>query len=84
MTLRSVSNLGPVTETGSSSSWENTAREQVASKPMPRIEAGFILCWLIARCTEMQMQRQISVVDCSWVYTYQNDTDIRFYRSEEN
>lgn len=66
--LRSVSKLGPVTEMGSSSSWEKTAREQVASKPMPRTEAGLILCWLMARCTEIQMQRQISVVDCSCRY----------------
>ena len=42
--LRSLSKLGPVTETGSSVSWEKTAREQVASKAMPRIVEGSMLC----------------------------------------
>ena len=49
MIFRSVSNLGPVTDTGSSVSWEKTASEQVASKPIPRIVEGSILLWLRAR-----------------------------------
>jgi predicted nucleic acid-binding protein len=64
--LSELSNLGPVTETGSSVSWVNTAREQVASKPMPRMECGSTLCWAIARWTDVQIQRQMSFVDCSY------------------
>ena len=57
--------FGPVTETGTSVSCVNTAREHVASKPIPRMLAGSMLFCLIALLTEEQIQRQISVVDCS-------------------
>ena len=63
--FRSLSKLGPVTETGSSVSCEKTAREQVASKAMPRIVLGSMLCWFRIRCTELQIHRHMSVVDCS-------------------
>lgn len=33
---------------------------------MPRMLLGLMLCWLMARWTEMQIARQMSVVDCSW------------------
>ena len=66
-TLQSLSKLGPVTETGSSVSWEKTAREQVASKAIPRIVPGLILCWFKIRCTEEQMHRHMSFVDCSYI-----------------
>lgn len=69
MTLRSLpsrlSNLGPVTACGSSESSLKTAREQVASKPMPRTELGSMLCWDKARWTDWLMHRQMLVVDCS-------------------
>jgi len=64
-----LSKWGAVTETGSSVSWVKTAREQVASKPMPRIEFESTLFWVTARRTEAQMLRQMSFVDCS----YNND-----------
>ena len=55
-----------MTDTGSSVSCVNTAREQVASKPMPRIVEASTLFWSIALCTELHMHLQISVVDCSY------------------
>ena len=64
--FRSLSNLGPVTDTGSSVSWEKTAREQVASKPIPRTVDGLMLCWFSARWTDEQIHRQMSFVDCSY------------------
>lgn len=47
MTFRSLPSLlksGPVTGTGSSVSWVKTAREHVASNPMPRTVEGSMLC----------------------------------------
>ncbi|KAL6901388.1 hypothetical protein GGI43DRAFT_404814 [Trichoderma evansii] len=68
MTLRSLPSLeksGPVTGIGSSVSLENTEREQVASKPMPLIWFGLTRDSCTTRRTHSQMQRQMSVVDCS-------------------
>lgn len=59
-------NLGPVTQTGSSVSELKTVSEQVASKPMPRIVLGSMLCCDMARWIEEQMHFQMLVVDCSW------------------
>ncbi len=61
----SLSKLGPVTDTGSSVSSEKTAREQVASKAMPLIVRGSMLCWFKIRWTEEQIHLQMSFVDCS-------------------
>jgi hypothetical protein len=60
-----LSNLGPVTLWGSPVSSLKTVSEQVASKPMPRTVSGSILCWFMARWTELQMHFQMSVTDCS-------------------
>lgn len=63
--FRSLSNLGPVTDIGSSVSREKTAREHVASNARPRMVDALMLCWFSIRWTEVQIQRQISFVDCS-------------------
>ena len=61
-----LSKFGPVTATGSSVSSLNTAKEHVASNPMPRMLLGSTFCSESARCTEEQMHFQMLVVDCSY------------------
>ena len=69
ITLRSspeaLVNEGPVTETGAAVSWVKTAREQVASKPMPLTVVGSMAEVARMRRTQAQMQFQMFVVDCS-------------------
>jgi len=55
-------------ETGSLLTLEKTDNEHVASKPIPLIDSGATLFWSMARWTQRQMQRQMSVVDCSYVF----------------
>lgn len=54
-----------MTETSESFSVEKTAKEHVASNAIPRIIDGGVLLSERARFTAEQMQRQMSVVDCS-------------------
>lgn len=53
-------------ETGSSLTFEKTDSEHVASNPIPLTDSGSTLFSLMARWTQRQMQRQISLVDCSY------------------
>ena len=70
MTLRSelsaLEKCGWVTETGWLVSDVKTAREQVASKPMPFTEVGGMREVVRMDRTQCVMARQMSVVDCSW------------------
>ena len=61
-----MSNVDPVTETGSSVLLEKTVKEQVASKPIPRINEGEMFLVERARRTAVQMHCQMFGVDCSW------------------
>ena len=60
-----LSKCGLVTETGSSVLCEKTAREHVASKPIPLINLGSIRLSERHCLTDLQIARHISVVDCS-------------------
>ena len=51
---------------GASVSCARTAREQVASKPMPLMESGGAEERVRMRRMQVLMARQMSVVDCSW------------------
>lgn len=52
-------------DTGSSVSSEKTASEQVAQNPIPRIVAGSTLLSVSACLTQVEMELQMSDVDCS-------------------
>jgi hypothetical protein len=68
MTFRSVLKSGAVMEMGSSVSVEKRHSEHVASKPMPWTCDAGVWCSSRARRTTRQIHRQMSDVDCSYVF----------------